>query len=622
MSPRSCATSSKADIAGGLEARLDQGLAAHQAGQLAAAEDAYRQVLAAHADHPRALHYLGLIAQQTGRADQARRLLRRALAQSANDPLIAHNLAEVDVALGQDPVARKLALAIDPGFALAIAGLGYDALRRSDGATAALWLRRRLALGSDDLNVLRQLGNLAVEARHFDLAYAYFEQLEASGGHDLPCLSARLELAQMRGDFSGRIQLSDQIAHALESGALATEADWRVAAKLLYLDLFEDWGMTRRAALTATLSKSLGPRQRANRPRSAGPLRLGYLSGNFGDHPIGHVMVDLFGAHDRARVLPFAYALRDRSTETQPFAQRIKGAVHCYRDLSALDPSAAAAAIRADDIDVLIDLDGLMSYRGLEILAQGVAPRQYFWLGHADMPALPIYDGVLADRFVAPAGDGPHLIGCYHVASPWPVGPLPTRAEAGLPATAVVLCAFNNPQKFDGQLFDDWRQILARLPEAVLWLSDPFDDRGWRDNARTTLGEAGNRVIFAGRVADKSAYLARLALADLFLDSYRLNASTTALDALLAGVPLLTRQGARFGERIAGDFLECLGLADWIAPDRQSYIDRAVAWAGDRAARTAMRTRLEAARSTAPLFDVADFVRRFENTLINQGGQG
>ena len=125
-------------------------------------------------------------------------------------------------------------------------------------------------------------------------------------------------------------------------------------------------------------------------------------------------------------------------------------------------------------------------------------------------------------------------------------------------------------------------------------------------------GVAGERLVFAHRLADKSAHLARHAHADLLLDTFTINASTTALDALWAGLPVLTRHGTRFPARLAETFLHSLGLDELVAPDTDAFIRMAVALANDPARLAALKARVCAAVASGPLFDIAGFARKLE----------
>ena len=192
----------------------------------------------------------------------------------------------------------------------------------------------------------------------------------------------------------------------------------------------------------------------------------------------------------------------------------------------------------------------------------------------------------------------------------------PTRAEYGLPENGIVLCCFNNTFKMSPVLFDIWMRLLRDNPGAVLWLfaNNDFARANLRREAEAR-GLAPERVIFAGHVPHE-AHLARLSLADLFLDTLPYNAHTTASDALWAGVPVLTCRGAAFPARVAASLIAAAGLPELITHSLEDYEALAHRLVRDGAALTVLKRRVSEARATAPLFDGDRFRRHIEAAYL------
>ncbi len=373
-------------------------------------------------------------------------------------------------------------------------------------------------------------------------------------------------------------------------------------------------------SLIAARAEDFGPLPSA-RPKSAGRLRVGYLSNNFRDHPIGHVTSALFAAHDRAKVEVHVFYYP--AGEANPYTDRIKAGAERFH--TEHEPAAMARAIARENLDILVYLDGYMTTFLLPLIARRPAPIQVYWLGHAGNCEIDGIDYLLADETVIPPGEEAlyraktvRLPGTYHPASPHPIGPDISRADAGLPEQGFVFCAFNNPEKIDTPTFDLWMRILRRVPGSVLWLSitqSPSIAGNLRKEAEAR-GVKGERLVFAARLPDKAVHLARHRHAGLFLDTLGLNASTTALDALWAGLPLLTVTGPRFASRIATSFLKALDMPDMICRSPLEFEERAVLLAADPDALAAVRARLAANLTSQPLFKAEDFCRKLETALI------
>jgi predicted O-linked N-acetylglucosamine transferase (SPINDLY family) len=189
----------------------------------------------------------------------------------------------------------------------------------------------------------------------------------------------------------------------------------------------------------------------------------------------------------------------------------------------------------------------------------------------------------------------------------------PSRAEAGLPDKGFVFCAFNNSHKFSPETFDVWMRLLNQVEGSVLWLPEP-NDAARRNLAREAemRGVAGARLMFAHHVPSGAAHLARLGLADLFLDTRPYNAHSSASDALWAGVPVLTRPGDTFAGRVGASLLAACGLPELIAEAAPSYEAIALRLASDEAALATLKAKLERNRSSCALFDTARFTRHLE----------
>jgi predicted O-linked N-acetylglucosamine transferase (SPINDLY family) len=189
------------------------------------------------------------------------------------------------------------------------------------------------------------------------------------------------------------------------------------------------------------------------------------------------------------------------------------------------------------------------------------------------------------------------------------------RAECGLPGKGFVFCCFNTSYKILPGVFSIWMRLLAAVPESVLWLLDTSAEVV--DNLRREASAANvdpQRLIFAPRVS-VGAHVARNAAADLFLDTYPYGAHTTANDALLAGLPVVTRAGDTLVSRIAGSQLAAIGLDDLITTTAEGYETLARNLAMNPAMLARYRALLEQNRREAPLFDMNRYARDFEEAM-------
>jgi len=362
-------------------------------------------------------------------------------------------------------------------------------------------------------------------------------------------------------------------------------------------------------------------------------IRVGYLSADVRDHPVTYLMTDVIAHHDRERFEVFLYAY---GPETEDQArQALRQAAEHFTSVSALSDRAAAEKIRADGIDLLVNLTGYTSISRVGITALRPAAVIASWLGYIGTLGEPrLADYVIGDAIATPperASDFSESLAlmphCFqpNQALTAAAMPVPTRSAEGLPENAFVFCSFNQCYKLTPMLWDDWCRILERTGNSVLWLF-PMPSTAC-DNLRREAAQRGidpRRLVFAKQLP-LPEHQARIALADLALDTWPYNSGATGSDVLRAGVPLLTLQGETFVGRMGASLLHCLGLDELIAPDRAAYIDLAVTLATDPARLQAIKTALTARLPGSPLFNPQRFARDLERlfqAMIEQRARG
>ena len=329
-------------------------------------------------------------------------------------------------------------------------------------------------------------------------------------------------------------------------------------------------------------SPSVQPRLSPEEGYAHDRLRIGYMSSDYCNHPISFLMAELFERHDRSAFEVHGYCCSpEDGSDTR---KRVIAAFDHFTRIDTLSDEQLAHKIRQDEIDILVDLNGLTANTRIFSLRWRPAPVQVTYLGYIGPIPMPELDYILADDFAIPPDQAGtyrptplYIPGLYQVNdTKLPVNPIPPRAAARLPEDRFVFCCFSNNYKITEEIFDAWMAILKRVDNAVLWL---LADNIWaHDNmvARAkSYGIDTERLIFTDRVSPPE-YLARLALADLFLDTFPYNAGTTASDALRMGLPVLTLMGKTFAARMAGDLLRTIGLEWGITTSIDDYVEKAV----------------------------------------------
>jgi len=349
-------------------------------------------------------------------------------------------------------------------------------------------------------------------------------------------------------------------------------------------------------------------------------LRIGVLSSGLKEHVDVLLLLPLFELIDRQRFELYAYSLApdDRSA----VRDRLRRAAAEFRDLSALRDASAARQIRRDGIDILVDADGYCEGARFEITAARPAPLQVLYLCYASTLGSSRVDYAILDPVVAPLGHEafwseriaylPETYFLYDFREARPEVPV-TRTQYGLPQDVPVLCAHHKAEKIDPETFALWCRVLMGVPRAVLWLlaDRPEVEANLRGAAERHGIDAG-RLRFAGRER-RERYLARLALADLFLDAVHHNAIVTACDCLFMGLPVMTLHGTTCSSLSAESILRAADLSELVAADAETYVTRAASLLSDRAALATLRAKVSDSRQRrTPLFDTESRVRELE----------
>lgn len=356
--------------------------------------------------------------------------------------------------------------------------------------------------------------------------------------------------------------------------------------------------------------------------RRPGRVRVGYLSSDFHHHATAVLMTEVLERRDRERfeVVLYSHSEDDDSEITR----RVRAACDRFVDVRHMNLAETAARIRDDDIDIAVDLKGHTRDSRFELLAFRPARVQVAYLGYPASTGADFIDYLVGDPVVTPLAHAgqysehiAQLPNSYqpndrHRALP----PAPTRAALGLPDEAVVLCCFNQAYKISPHMLDLWARILHEAPNTVLWML------AWNPHARANLGhELAQRGVPAARVfwapkLNLDDHIARLRVADLFLDTWPCNAHTTASEALWAAVPVLTVPGATYASRVAASLVHACGLPDLACADEDQYVALACALARQPEVLATLKAELDAHRLALPLFDTDRYVRDYEALLM------
>jgi protein O-GlcNAc transferase len=632
----------------------------HQAGQLQAAEQFYRQILAVDPNHVDSLHLLGVISSQVGRHEVAVEYIGRAIALKGTEAAFHSNLGNAFQAQGKldeavasycravelkpdyadahynlGTILRKQgrldeavacyrrALELKPDYADAYNNLGNALTKQGKPDEAVAWLRRALELKPASAEAHNNLGNALLEQGRPDEAVAcYRRALELKPGHT----GAHNNLGEALTDQGKPDEAVECYRRALELKPGNAEAHSNL---LLALQYHAGATLSGLAEAHAEYDRQHAEPLRADRGRPENVrdphrrLRVGFVSPDFGRHPVTYFLIRGLENLDRGQCETVCYS--DRVIKDDLTA-RVRAAATIWKDVTGLGDKDLAETIHADRIDILFDLAGHTAGNRLLAFARKPAPVQVTWIGYEGTTGLGAIDYLLADRYTIPAGKEssyreqvlrmPDSYVCYDPPTTSPeAGPLPAATNG-----YARFASFNNLAKITPHVVEVWAKVLGRVPQSRLLLKY----RGLGDESVrkryldlfAAFGVDGGRLEFAPP-SNYAEYLAAYRQVDVALDPFPFGGGVTTCEALWMGVPVVTSPGETFASRHGLSHLANVGLTETVARDLDEYVELAVSLAGDLPRLAALRAGLRERMAASPLCDGKRFAANLMTLLRN-----
>lgn len=566
-------------------AHYNAGNAWAAAGNWGRALQAFDRVIALQPGFAAAHFNRGKLLEWQGLDQEALAAFNQAVACAPNDHAILFSQACALQALGQHTAALN----------------AYNQLLERDPTLAAVWNNK---------------AQLLQRMRQPDQALACLRTLFALAP-DFPYVRGELAFLCMRAcDWKSLDPHLQAIEQGLRQGL-------EVAPCLPVIALTDSASLQKAAAqrwVASTLR--VQPRTTVMRPQAGdGRIRVGYFSADFRQHPVSWLWAEVPALHDRQHFEIWAFKLnRDPDDD---LTRRIAASVDHWIDCGAwADPQILAFA--RQHLDIAVDLSGHTEGCRATLFAQRLAPVQVQHLGYPGTWGSDAIDYIVADRCVIPPPSRTHYservayLPCFQFndrqreIAPAP----PARSAAGLPEKGVVFCCLNNSFKIQPAQFEQWMQLLEALPDAVLWLYAP--NASVSVNLRRACEARGvdpDRLVFAAKL-DSPTYLARYALADVFLDTFPFNAGTTASDALRMGVPVITRCGEAFASRMAASLLGAVGLDDLVCDSAEGYLALALRAGRDPEWLASLKARLQKGLEKVTWLDTPRMTRHLERLFL------
>jgi protein O-GlcNAc transferase len=590
----------------------------HQAGRLAEAEALYRQILAAQPNHADALHLLGVIAHQSGRQDLAVEWIRKAIALNPNHPAAHCNLGETYRTIGrldEAIAAFREALRLKPDFLEACNNLGVALRERGRFDEAMAEFHRAIELKPDYPEAHSNLGNTHWERGQLDEAVASHRRaIEIEPGY----AAAHNNLGVVLKDL-GR----PEEAVAAYRRALELKPDFPEAHGNLIFAMHFHPGHDRRTIageqrrwnrqFSDPLKGFFQPHANDRNPERR--LRVGYVSADFRDHPVGRFVLPLFERQDRERFEILCYS---GTVRTDWLTERFRALAGGWRSTLGVSDARLAEMIREDGVDILVDLALHTSGNRLLTFARKPAPLLVSFGGYPGSAGVDAIEHRISDRFLE--GDSPQasitgedvrLVESYWCYDPcgveWEVSGLPAKERGN-----VTFGSLNSFCKVNEQTLRLWARVIGKVKSSrLILLSRAGNSRKRTLEVFEREGVGADRLEFLEFLPQKE-YFELYHRLDIVLDTFPYNGHTTSLDALWMGAPVVSLAGNTPVSRAGLSQLSNLGLPELAAHSETEFVSIAESLARDLPRLAQLRSSLRERMKNSPLMDAPRYARQME----------
>ena len=531
----------------------------------------------------------------------------------SNRGIALKEMGRLDEAVGSYNKAIKIKP--DHFFAYSNRGIALRNLNRFEEAIASF--DKAIQINPNFIDAFNNRGNVYNNLKLYDEALSDYERvMQLKSSYDY-ILGKVLQARMFSCDWRGFDSITEKINGAIKKESKAIVpfsflgvSDNPAASKLVSEIFVKD-----------KLSKNLEiqPLAKYNHKKP----KIGYFSGDFHNHPILHLMMEVFENHNRSKFDFFGFSFGPDKRDK--WRNEVQNYFLQFKDISKISDKQAANLVRDLEIDIAIDLSGFTENGRSGIFSYRAAPIQINYLGYPGTTGLEYMDYIIADDVIIPkenlkyySENVLHLPQCYQAnvrqrdISTKEV----TRGDFGLPEKGIVYCNFNNNYKITPYVFNVWMNIIKRVDNSVLWILKSNDTASKNlKNEAIKNGVDPSRIIFAPHLSNDE-HLKRISLADLFLDTFPYNAHTTASEAVRMGTPIITWFGKSFASRVGASILSSINMKELITNNKKDYEELAVVLGTEPKKLNELKNRFRDMVAKSSLFDRLKFTKNLENLYL------
>jgi len=638
------------------EKQFDLAKQLHTSGRVKEAQKIYIKLLKIYKKNHLLLYFVGTTFLQLKKYDEAINNFEQSLKYNSFFPETYNNLGvalaeKKKYSLALNNYNKAINLKVDYVDAYLNRGISFIKLLKYDEAISDF----NIVISKDPYNskAYNSLGNAYKGLEKYDQAIASFEKAIKINGNYLEAISNKANVFETQKKFKDSLNLINQIYKKDPnfSGLLQkiitnkmSIFEWEefddlkeiiknklfknkiILDPLIIYYLFDD------LKIQSNNSKNYIDNQFKNYDRinnlnkkvRSKKIKVGYFSGDFHNHPVMHIMADIFKNHDERNFDIYAFS-HGPDKKNNVWRKAVISYFKKFYKIYNMTNDEIINLANDNQLDIAVDLSGLTKYSRNELFYNRVAPIQINYLGYPGTSGLKSMDYILADKNVIKENEKKYftekvyyLPNCY-IPSVNDISrkssiKMCSRTEFNLPENKIIFCAFHNPLKINPDIFSVWMNILKKSKNSVIWIK--ANDDLARENLKKEAQRRGvdpDRLIFTRGIENINDHLKRLKLADIFLDTYPYNSHSTVYDYLKANLPMIIMEGNSFPSRVGSSIYASIGLSELVAKNYLDYENIAINLANDKSKLLKIKTKINIQVEKNYLFNSKKFTLDLED---------
>ena len=638
------------------EKQFDLAKQLHTSGRVKEAQKIYIKLLKIYKKNHLLLYFVGTTFLQLKKYDEAINNFEQSLKYNSFFPETYNNLGvalaeKKKYSLALNNYNKAINLKVDYVDAYLNRGISFIKLLKYDEAISDF----NIAISKDPYNskAYNSLGNAFKGLEKYDQAIASFEKAIKINGNYLEAISNKANVFETQKKFKDSLNLINQIYKKDPnfSGLLQkiitnkmSIFEWEefddlkeiiknklfknkiILDPLIIYYLFDDLKIQSKNSKNYIDNqfKNYDRINNLNKKVRSKKIKVGYFSGDFHNHPVMHIMADIFKNHDERNFEIYAFS-HGPDKKNNVWRKAVISYFKKFYKIYNMTNDEIINLANDNQLDIAVDLSGLTKYSRNELFYNRVAPIQINYLGYPGTSGLKSMDYILADKNVIKENEKKYftekvyyLPNCY-IPSVNDISrkssiKMCSRAEFNLPENKIIFCAFHNPLKINPDIFSVWMNILKKSKNSVIWIK--ANDDLARENLKKEAQKRNvdpDRLIFTRGVENINDHLKRLKLADIFLDTYPYNSHSTVYDYLKANLPMIIMEGNSFPSRVGSSIYASIGLSELVARNYLDYENIAINLANDKSKLLRIKTKINIQVEKNYLFNSKKFTLDLED---------